>query len=185
MTSVSRVVRWIVNVMWKKDPDRKITYAGYEVSLYIRTSTELCYWLWLIFLKWVKYIVEFVRICPIRFNWYQWHNSKDKRLSYFHTVEQVYQLKLHWPYFQPEPQPNNLVSHLYVTIPQFQRLYVGQCGTDFNLSIPSTIEPTTVAHITRPTHIRQNWPGFVLQKPVCPTLTPHFECSISYLQYRS
>ena len=163
MTSVSRVVRWIVNVMWKKDPGRGITYAVYD----IRTSTELCSWLWLIFWKWVEYIVELLRMCPISFNWCQWHNSKDKRLSYFHTVEQVYQLKLHWPYFQTEPQPNNLVSYLYVTIQQFQRI-------DSNFSIPSKTEPTTVAHITWPTHHQAKLTSIYFAKTRLPYSNPPF-----------
>ena len=177
MTSVSRVVRWIVSIMWKGGPGGEITYAVYD----IRASTELCSWLWLIFWKWVAYIVELLRICPISFNWCQWHNSKGKRLSYFHTVEQVYQLKLHWPYFQTEPQPNNLVSYLYVTIQQFQRLWVNAALIPIFQSRVKLNQRLLLISPNQRT-IRQNWPQFILQKPVYPTLTPHFECSFSYLQ---
>ena len=177
MTSVSRVVRWIVNIMWKKDPGRGITYAVYD----IRTSTELCSWLWLIFWKWVEYIVELLRMCPISFNWCQWHNSKDKRLSYFHTVEQVYQLKLHWPYFQTEPQPNNLVSYLYVTIQQFQRLWVNAALIPIFQSRVKLNQRLLLISPDQRT-IRQNWPRFILQKPVYPTLTPIL--NVAFLIYK-
>ena len=177
MTSVSRVVRWVVNIMWRGGPGGEITYAVYD----IRASTELCSWLWLIFWKWVAYIVELLRICPISFNWCQWHNSKGKRLSYFHTVEQVYQLKLHWPYFQTEPQPNNLVSYLYVTIQQFQRLWVNAALIPIFQSRVKLNQRLLLISPDQRT-IRQNWPRFILQKPVYPTLTPIL--NVAFLIYK-